>query len=66
MLSFNVHRKQSKHVTFRKRAFVSFTWFLVGSITTTVAAVTADIPTKVGRKFDFLMDIKCVSGLGMH
>lgn len=45
---------------------MSFTWFLVGSITTTVAAETADIPTKVGLKFDFLMDIKYVSGVGMH
>lgn len=48
MLSFDVHRKQSKHVPFRKRAFVSFTWFPVGGITTAVAAVTADIATEVG------------------
>lgn len=42
---------------------MSFTWFLVGIITT---AVTADIPTKAGAKFDFLIHIKHVSGVGMH
>lgn len=49
----------------RGHSWVSLGSWLV-SITTTVAAETADIPTKVGLKFDFLMDIKYVSGVGMH